>query len=397
MDHDAHPLRLLRPVDAYRVVLGWATFAALTLASDALAPPAPAAALIVALATTIGVIVVCAFGVVHQAEALARRLGDPYGSLVLTLSIVLIEVILISAVILGPGTHSTIGRDSIMAVSMIILNLVIGLSLVVAGRRHDLLRINRRGTVAYLGMITVLGTLGFALPRWIGTAGEFSTAQAVPVIAVTVVGYTIFLYRQMGPRADDFREVVPLPEAATSPTTCEPAATTGAEIRPAAGAHTSGTSDPAGARGVVVTRLAVIVATMVPIVLLSQDMAALLDDGLGRLGAPVALSGVLIAMVVFLPEALTSVRAALGAELQRVSNLCHGALVSTLALSIPAVLTIGLVTGDRVVFAESTTNLVLLGVTVALSWFTFTRSRLTTGHGVAHLVLFGVYAVTLVT
>jgi Ca2+:H+ antiporter len=76
---------------------------------------------VTALIVIIAVILICAFGVVTEAEHLANRLGDPYGSLVLTISICLIEVILIAAVLLGPGDHATIARDSVMAVSMIIL------------------------------------------------------------------------------------------------------------------------------------------------------------------------------------------------------------------------------------------------------------------------------------
>src|SRR5690606_23126723 len=101
-----------------RLVLGWAGGAALMQLSPA--PGAlPSALLAIALAAIVAVIVIAAGGVVAQAEALAHRLGDPYGTLVLTLSIVVIEVVLIAAVMLGPGDHATIARDSVMAVSMI--------------------------------------------------------------------------------------------------------------------------------------------------------------------------------------------------------------------------------------------------------------------------------------
>jgi Ca2+:H+ antiporter len=96
-------------------------------------------------------------------------------------------------------------------------------------------------------------------------------------------------------------------------------------------------------------------------------MAALLDDGLDRVGAPAALSGIRIAIIVFLPGSITSVRAALQGEIQRVSNLCHGALVSTVGLTIPVVLIIGALTGQAIVLPESRANLLLLGVTLMLS------------------------------
>ena len=109
-----------------RLLLGWAAVGALTLMAPLLAEPLPSPVLALLLAAIIAIIVVAAGGVVQQAEALAHRLGDPYGTLVLTLSIVVIEVVLIAAVMLGPGEHATIARDWVMAVSMIIMNLALG-------------------------------------------------------------------------------------------------------------------------------------------------------------------------------------------------------------------------------------------------------------------------------
>ncbi|PQZ57989.1 MULTISPECIES: calcium:proton antiporter [unclassified Microbacterium] len=374
--------QLIGVTDIVRVVLGWGAFAALLLLHPVLAPPVPVPILIIALGAIIAVILVCAFGVVKQAEALAHRLGDPYGSLVLTLSIVLIEVILISAVMLGPGEHATIARDSVMAVSMIILNLVIGLALLLGGLRHRGMAHNRTGTSAYLSMLVVLVALAFGLPALIGTDGSYTTAQEIPIIVLTLVLYAFFLYRQMGAQASDFTEVDP--RLLQTSQHQEKAEATGG-IRQVLAEH----------RKEVIVRLALLVITVIPIVLLSHDMAALLDDGLGRLGAPVALAGVLIAGIVFLPESITAVRAALGGEAQRVNNLGLGALVSTVGLTIPAVLIIGMFTGQTVVLAESPANLLMLGVTLLLSVTTFAAKRVTAMHGAAHLVTFAVYLVVL--
>ena len=199
--------RFITASDLVRIALGWGAFIALLLAGPLLAAPVPAALLIVALIAIVGVILVCAFGVVKQAEALAHRLGDPYGSLVLTLSIVLIEVVLISAVMLGPGEHATIARDSVMAVSMIILNLVIGIALLVGGVRHRGMAHNRTGTSAYLAMLVVLTALAFALPALIGRDGAYTIAQEVPIAVLTLGLYAFFLFRQMGAQAEDFTEV----------------------------------------------------------------------------------------------------------------------------------------------------------------------------------------------
>lgn len=365
-----------------RLGIGWGAVLAMLAAGPLLKAPLPGAPLVIVLAAIVGVILICSFGVVHEAEHLARRLGDPYGSLVLTLSIVLIEVVLISAVMLGPGEHATIARDSVMAVSMIILNAVIGLSLLIGGIRHGDMEHNRTGASAYLGMLIVLVSLAFALPALIGDAGSYTVGQEIPIIVLTLGLYAFFLIRQMGQQAENFREVDPRLLAAPSVGAAAPRERE--HITVILAEH----------RTEILLRLGLLVVTVLPIVLLSHDMATLLDDGLDRLGAPVALSGILIAMIVFLPESITSVRAAMQGEIQRVSNLCHGALVSTVGLTIPAVLIIGLLTGQPVVLAESPVGLALLGITLLLSVATFAAKKVTAVSGAAHLVLFAVYGIT---
>lgn len=370
------PLReILTPAAIGRLALGWGAFMALAAAAPVLDGPLPTPVLLVVLAAIVAVIVASAFGVVAQAEHLARRLGDPYGTLVLTLSIVVIEVILIAAVLLGPGDHATIARDSVMAVSMIILALVVGAALLVGGLRHHALRPNRAGASAYLAVLIVLLAVAFAFPGLIGTDGAYTPGQEIPIIVLTVILYAFFLVRQMGAQREDFQEVT------------DRAVSAGKEHEPIGRVI-------ARHRRELLLRAALLIATVVPIVLLSHDMAALLDDALDRAGAPVALSGILIAMIVFLPETITTIRAASGGEIQRVSNLCHGALVSTVGLTIPSVLVIGLVTGQTIVLAETPTNLVLLGVTLLLSVATFSAPRVTAVHGAAHLLVFMLYGLT---
>ena len=374
---------------ASRLLLGWAGVAALMLLSPA--PGALSSALLaLALAAIVAVIVIAAGGVVAQAEALARRLGDPYGTLVLTLSIVVIEVVLIAAVMLGPGDHATIARDSVMAVSMIIMNLVLGLCLLVGGIRREAMQVNLTGTSVYLVLLIGLGAMAFAVPAVLGEDGTYAPVQGVAIAAMTVAVYAVFLWRQTGAQAVEFQEVE-LPaadESAQEPTDAACASDT-EDRSPGIGATLSRHRAELG------LRVLLLVATVLPIVLLSHDMAGLLDEGLDRLGAPIALSGVLIAAIVFTPETLTALRAAAGGEMQRVVNLCHGALVSTLALTIPTVLIIGLATGSPVVLAESPVNLLLLGVTFAVSAVSAAAPRVTAVHGTVHLLLFAVYALAL--
>ena len=363
-----------------RILTGWAAVGAVLLTEPGSIPQLPGFLLAAILAALVVVIAYCAFGVVQQAEHLARRLGDPYGSLILTLSIVIIEVILIGAVMLGPGESATIARDSVMAVSMVILNLVVGISLLAGALRHGSLRLNSAGSSTYLAMLIVLISFGLIMPGAIGDDGAYTPPQQVIVVIITIAVYAFFLLRQTTAEAGDYREPVSL----------------------VAGHEQQGDVPSEGVarvlrehRAEVLTRAAVLVVTVLPIVLLSHDMAALLDDGLGRLDAPIALAGLLIAMIVFLPEGITAVRAGLSGEAQRVINLCHGALVSTVGLTIPAVLIIGALTGQTVILAESLPHIILLAVSLMLGMNTVLAKRISAGHGAVHLAVFVAYGMTL--
>ncbi|NLZ57643.1 MAG: calcium:proton antiporter [Corynebacterium sp.] len=345
-------------IDYARIILGWATVALFLL----LALPGPPALL---LTVIIAVILFCSFGVVKQAERLAVILGDPYGSLVLTLSIVIIEVILIAAVMLGPGESASIARDSVMAVSMIIMALVVGVSFLVGGLRHGALIHNGTGAQTYLTLILLLSAVAFAVPAFLSDEGDYAPAQGITVAVCTMVLYAFFLWRQMGAQATDFQD-----------------------------SEAMGPTAPAF-HGEVIFRIALLVVTVLPIVWLSHDMAGLMDTTLTQFGAPIALAGLVIAMIVFLPETITTVRAAWGAETQRVINLAHGALVSTLGLTIPSVLIIGNLTGQQVILGETPINLLLLGATIAVTGVIFSARKITAVHGAVLLMLFGIYMMAL--
>lgn len=398
------PLRtILSPGTLARVVIGWG---AVGLAM-ALVPHDPSGLSLGAqlgiLAALVTVIVLCALGVVHQAEAIAHRVGDPYGSLVLTLSIVAIEVILIAAVMLGPGDHATIARDSVVAVSMIILHLVVGLCLLVAGLRAPAgapLAPNRRGAASYLVMLLALGGAGLLLPALAGTDGEIAGPLRWAVVLGSLVLYAGFLARQMGPRSDDYTEAggedgPAAPRARDIEESGQAGETTETEeARPTLRAVMADHGRE------LLLRTLLLLVTVLPIVLLSHHMAALVDTTLSTLGWPTALAGMLIALIVFTPESFTAVRAAARGEIQRVLNLCHGALVSTVGTTVPLVLVIGMLTGQRVVLADTALHLGLIGAALLLSGLVLLipcrPSRgLLAGAGAVHLLLFVVYVVGL--
>ena len=326
-------------------------------------------------------ILLAAFGVVREADYLAHQLGEPYGTLILTLAIVSIEVILIAAVLLGPGENPTIGRDSIFAVMMIILNLVTGICLLLGGRRYGEQDYNFQGAIAYVAMTLVLAGIGLILPNTLSTGdGTFWPAQAVAFAILTIILYGAFLLMQTRGYSRFF--VQPELGSLTIPMRAR-------EVPPQAAEK-----PPVDLRGVVIHSV-LLVALMLPIVLLAHDLALVIDFGIAAVGAPVALGGVVIAIIVFTPESITAVKAAMQNQLQRSINLCLGAFVSTVGLTVPAVLIVGLVTGKTVVMGVSPTETVLLLLTIGLTALTFLGQRASALHGALHLTMFAVFGVLL--
>lgn len=327
-------------------------------------------------------IIVASFGVVREADALAHRLGEPYGTLILTLSIVAIEVILISAVMLGPGENPTIGKDSIFSVMMIIMNLVIGLCILLGGLKFGEQEYNGQGTMSYLGMIIMLGGLGLMLPNYIVGAGGgmFSSTQAIILSLLILLLYGLFLALQMR----GYRHLYVQPQFGFMEIPFKDRLS----VRVV---HNNPQENKANNRKELWIRSVALILMILPIVILSHDMAIVVDFGIQAANLPPLLGGVLIAIIVFTPESMTAVRAALNNEFQRAINLCHGAFVSTVGLTVPSILMIGLITGKTVLFGMTATETILFVITLLLSLMTFLGKRTTPIVGIMHLVLFAVF------
>ena len=350
------------------LLAGWGTVLAFQLFGDSLLSKSnldSAPLGLVFFAWILGVILWCAFGVITAADHLAEMLGEPFGTLILTLSIVGIEVMLISAVMLG-GDAPTVGRDTMFAVMMIVLNGVIGLALVIGGLKHHEQDYSLPGASAFLSVIIPLGVIALILPSVTTStdAPTLSTTQAVLFAAATIVLYVLFLVIQTGRHRDLF-------------------------VHGASDEHEVEEANPRTIGKWVVLLL----AAAVPIVLLSKSLDKVVKAEIDIIGAPIALSGVLIALIVFTPEGITALKAASKNQLQRTVNLCLGACLSTLGLTLPAVLTIGLITGEQVILGLDPTGMVLVALTLLLSVVTFSGPRTTVLEGAVHLLVFFVYIV----
>ncbi len=322
------------------------------------------------------VILWAAFGVVHEAEELADILGEPHGTLILTLSIVIIEVALVSSVMLGAKGVPTLGRDTMFAVLMIVLNGVVGLGLFIGGLKYREQSYNLQGAASYLAVLIPLTSVALILPNFTTSTsdGTLTPFQALAFSIFTIVLYAIFLITQTGRHRSFYAS--PSDKA------------DGKFI-----AEDEHSIPYASGKGLVLKHTLLLIGHILPIVLLSKSLAKILDFGIGSLGAPAALGGVIIAAIVFTPEGISAVRAVLRNDLTRSVNLCLGGATSTVGLTVPAVLSIGLLTDQTVILGLGKTEMALLAITLLLSTLTFSNRRTTLLEGAVHMVVFLVYLV----
>jgi|SRR6185295_6992003 len=322
----------------------------------------------------LSVILLSAFRVVRHAESLATLVGEPLGTLVLTLCVTGIEAMLIASVMfLGKG-NPALARDAMFAVVMIVLNGMVGLALLLGGLRYHEQEYNLQGANAFLAVIMPLAVLGLVLPNFTqSTSGPtLSRSQGALLIVLSLSLYGVFLAIQNARH----REYFLAPGAAD-------------EGGKAAGRHDG------SARKAIACHALLLGAYLLPLVYLCKQLASPLDHGIHVLGAPPALGGFLVAALVLSPESLSAIRAARVNHLQRSVNLLLGSVLATISLTVPAVLAIGLVTGRTIVLGLDPASITLLALTLILSTQTFASGRTNVLLGAVHLLLFIAYLMLL--
>ncbi|MGZ5849982.1 MAG: calcium:proton antiporter [Methyloceanibacter sp.] len=319
-----------------------------------------------------GVMLWCAFGVVRHADALAGKLGEPYGTLVLTLSVIVIEVSLITAIMLHGENNPTLARDAMFATLMIVLNGMIGTALIMGALRYWEQEYNLEGARAFLVVIAAVAVFALIIPNYTKTVPDplLSPFQAGLFAIITILFYGVFLVIQTVRHRAFFAE----PNGNVEHV----------KAYDSRRLHHHGT-------GSLTYHLVMLMLTLLPIVLLSEFLAVIVDLGIEQLGMPPELGGILIAILVLSPEGLTAMHAALANQLQRAVNVCLGSALATIGLTIPAVLTMALVAKRDVHLGLDQLQAVLLVLTLFVSALTFGGTRTNVLQGVVHLLLFVVY------
>lgn len=314
-------------------------------------------------------LVAAVMAAVHHAEVVAHRVGEPFGTLLLAVAVTVIEVALIVSLMLAGGESTVaLARDTVFAAIMIVCNGVVGLCVLVGGLRHRVVLFRVEGTSPALAVLVALSTLTLVLPTFTtSTPGPtFSVAQLAFAGLVSLLLYGAFVFVQTVRHRDYFLPV-----------------DTDADDR-------SGHAEPpptwvAGVSG------ALLMACLVAVVGLAKALAPSIEAGVRAAGAPQAVVGVIVAMLVLLPETWAAVRAAARNRLQTSLNLALGSGLASIGLTIPVVAVLSLWFPHPLTLGLAPKETVLLMITFLVGTLTLASGRATVLQGAVHLVLFVVF------
>lgn len=309
-----------------------------------------------------------AFSVVRHADVLAHRLGEPYGSLILSLSVVILEVSLISALMATGDAAPTLMRDTLYSIIMIVTGGLVGFSLLLGGQKFATQYMNLFGIKQYLIALFPLAVIVLVFPMAL-PEGNFSTSQALLVALISAAMYGVFLLIQTKTHQSLF--VYEHEDDGDDPHHGKPSA------------HSSTWH----ALWLIVHLVAVIAVTKVN--------ANPLETLLTELKAPVAFTGFLVALLILSPEGLGALRAVLNNQVQRAMNLFFGSVLATISLTVPVVTLIAWATGNDLVFSLGGPEMIVMLSSLLLCQLSFSTGRTNVLNGAAHLALFIAYLMTI--
>ncbi|HXE28339.1 MAG TPA: hypothetical protein VN656_07475 [Stellaceae bacterium] len=316
-------------------------------------------------------LIACVLAAVHHAEIIAHRVGQPLGSFLLAIAVTVIEVALIVSLMLAkPETTTALARDTAFAEIMIIVNGMVGLCLIVGASRHREQEFGLYGVSAALATLATLSVLTLVLPNVTGKPGPYySPAHLAFVGVVALVLYLVFAFVQTVRHPEYFMPVLPDPRDDRE--------------------HVAAPGNLATAISAIL-----LLACLAIVVLGSHDLAPEIEAGIAAAGAPQAVLGVIIGVLVLLPESLAALRAALADRLQISLNLTIGSALACIGLTIPTVAALSLANGWPLALGLDNREMILLFLSLIVATLSLGTGRTTVLQGAVHLVIFAVYLFT---
>lgn len=319
------------------------------------------------LLAVVGVALILAVvAAVHHAEVVAHRVGEPFGTLILAVAVTVIEVGLIVMIMSsgGPGA-GTLARDTVFAAFIIVCNGVVGLCLLVGGVRHRVVEFRVEGVTAALATLTALATMALVLPTFTTSSPgpSFSPAQLAFAGTTSLILYGVFVFGQTVRHRSYF---LPLSDSTEEEEHADPPATRTALVS-----------------------LGMLVLCLVAVVGLAKTAAPSIERAVAAVNAPHAVVGVIIALLVLLPETGAAVRAASRNRIQTSLNLAFGSALASIGLTVPSIAIASIWLPDKLILGLGPTETVLFALTVVVTTLTVAPGRATFMQGTVHLAIFG--------
>ena len=315
---------------------------------------------------------------VHHAEVVAHRVGEPFGSLLLAVAVTVIEVgLIITLMISGGPTTATLARDTVFAAVMITCNGIVGLSLLLSALRTRTAEFNPEGTGAALATVITLATLSLVLPTFTTSASgpEFSGPQLAFAAVASLSLYALFVFVQNVRHRDYFLPSPSYGRHSASPSTAQ---------------DDEGHAATPSNRTTLIS-LTLLVAALVAVVGLAKVESKTIEDTVTAAGLPQSVVGVVIALLVLLPETLAAARNARRDRTQISLNLALGSAMASIGLTIPAIAVASIWLDGPLLLGLGATQIVLLALTAGVGILTVMPGRATLLQAAVHLALCASY------
>src|SRR6478609_7609867 len=328
---------------------------------------------VVGLSVVAVVLAAAVLAAVHHAEVVALRVGEPYGSLVLAVAVTVIEVALILTLMVSGGKDtSVLARDTVFAAVMITCNGIVGLCLLVGAVKYGITHFNPEGTGAALATVVTLATTCLVLPNFTTTTPgpEFSGSQLAFVAIASLTLYLMFVVTQTVRHRDFF-----LPVTSEGDLLAEDE-------------HATRPSDRTA-----LISLGLLLTSLVAVVGLAKVESSPIEDAVASLGLPQAVVGVIIALLVLLPESIAAFNAARRGRTQISLNLALGSAMASIGLTIPTIAVASIWIDGPLRLGLDPSYVVLLALTAVISVLTVVPGRATRLQGGVHLVVLAAFLV----
>lgn len=309
------------------------------------------------------------FAAVHHAEVLALKLGEPFGSILLAVAVTVIEAgLIVSIMLAGAEGSERVARDTVFAAVMIVLNGVVGLCLVLGAGRHFEQTFQLQGAVSALAVLGTLATLALILPNFAEAASgpSYSILQLEGVGLMSLVLWCVFVFVQTVKHRVYFLDAPGVEDSSEAP-------------------------HDAPSMLITLLSLGLLVVSLAAVVLLAKTLSYPVDVAIGAAGLPKAFVGVVIALIVLMPEGLAAIKSALRNRLQNSINLALGSAIASIGLTIPTVALVSIVLNRQIALGVSQTDMALLILTLYIAALTLGTGRTTVLQGAVHLVIFAAF------